>query len=209
MIRVNLARNRTGEATIGRTTIGSTAGSADAFENRQGLLKVALILIFVVGMVLIENQELGALRQQAARLQGQVSELETESASKAKETESIKDIEAQARELEAKLKILKLLSKLRLREVKTLDFMQSQIPEKVWLTSLTFETDKNRLEEGKFNFVGKSTNTDDLTEFVKRLEDSSYLQEVILVKNQDVAAVDGSKQSVREFNFTALVESRP
>ncbi|MGE3760022.1 MAG: PilN domain-containing protein, partial [Pseudobdellovibrionaceae bacterium] len=127
-----------------------------------------------------------------------------QASAKAKEVDSIKDIAKQAQELEDKLKVLKLLSKLRLREVKTLDFMQSSIPEKVWLRSINYSSDREHVENGRFQFTGNSVNTEDLTEFAKRLEDSAYMDNVIVIKNAEVA---GPKRAggMREFLFTAEV----
>jgi Tfp pilus assembly protein PilN len=145
------------------------------------------------------------MNDEVARLQVRNSELETQSAAKAAEADSVKDVEKQARELEDKLKVLKSLSKLRLREVKTLDFMQSSIPEKVWLKSISFQARGDNVEEGHFEFVGNAVATEDLSEFVKRLEDSAYLSEVIVIKNQE-SPVTGRGGVVREFTFTAEVE---
>ena len=207
MIRVNLAKNRAVDPQA--ATKASAADVSESFEKRQNVVKGALLLMFLVVLIFMENQNLNSLRQEMDAVQSEVTTKEAEVAVKAKEVEAIKDIESQARELEDKLKILKLLSRLRLREVKTLDFMQSSIPEKVWLTNLNFEAERDRPEEGKFNFVGGASSTEDLTEFVKRLEDSSYLQEVIVIKNQETSSTGASKSLRREYNFTALVEAQP
>lgn len=202
MIRVNLMRNR-----VQDPSALAQAGAETSNGNRESIVKVAVMSIFILGLMLYENQNISRLNAESSRLTSQVQKLEVDAAAKAQEADAVKDIEAEARELEDKLKILKLLSRLRLREVKTLDFVQSSIPEKVWLRSLTYESDTQKFEKGRFQFTGNSVATEDLSEFVKRLEDSGYLEEVIVVKNQE-AQLGSKGANIREFQFNAEVESK-
>lgn len=202
MIRVNLLKNRVSD----QTTMQKGSVADDSTNDlRETIIKILFLLLFTLGLMVYEGQNIRKLNDEAARLQVRISELETQSAAKAAEADSVKDVENQARELEDKLKVLKLLSKLRLREVKTLDFMQSSIPEKVWLKTINFESNETNVEEGIYQFNGNAVATEDLSEFVKRLEDSAYLTEVIVIKNQEVAAT-GRAGVMREFMFTADVE---
>jgi Tfp pilus assembly protein PilN len=200
MIKVNLIRNRVADSTTATEAVSS--GRNDG--AREALIKIACIAIFTGGLMVYESQNIRALNEESARMQSQVQTLTAENAAKAAEVAKYKDVEVQAKELEDKLKILKLLSRLRLREVKTLDFMQSSIPEKVWLKSITYDSDKVKVESGHFQFSGMAVATEELTEFVRRLEDSAYLQDVIVVKNQEVT---NAKTSARDFMFTAEVEN--
>jgi Tfp pilus assembly protein PilN len=199
-------RNRVADTAVGGTSVGG--GGVGGDETREALIKIAFILLFTLGLMMYESQNIRGLNEERARTQAMVSDLEVQAQAKATEVDSIKDIAKQAQELEDKLKILKLLSKLRLREVKTLDFMQNSIPEKVWLRSIKYETDKDlkdRTEQGRYQFDGNSVTTEDLSEFVKRLEDSAYLNEVIVIKNQE-AQGPARTGGLREFQFTADVE---
>ncbi len=201
MIRVNLLKNRVNDQPTQMRAAESDSGT----DLRDTIVKIAFLLLFTLGLMVYEGQNIRKMNDEAAHLQIRISELETASSAKAAEAEGVKDVENQARELEDKLKVLKLLSKLRLREVKTLDFMQSSIPEKVWLKTINFESDNTNVEDGRFQFVGNAVATEDLSEFVKRLEDSAYLSEVIVIKNQEIP-VSGRAGIVREFMFTADVE---
>ena len=201
MIRVNLLKNRVND----QPTQMRATESDSTTDLRDTIVKIVFLLLFTLGLMVYEGQNIRKMNDEAAHLQIRISELETQSSAKAAEAEGVKDVENQARELEDKLKVLKLLSKLRLREVKTLDFMQSSIPEKVWLRTINFESDSANVEDGHFQFVGNAVATEDLSEFVKRLEDSAYLSEVIVIKNQEIP-VSGRAGIVREFMFTADVE---
>jgi Tfp pilus assembly protein PilN len=204
MVKINLLRNRIGSSgPVGEAPISESAYSNPA--NRGALVKLVMISLFTVAIMLFESSNLKRLQADQARVQAELNQLQAQATAKAAEVEAVKDIEAQAKELQDKLKVLKLLSKLRLREVKTLDFMQTSIPEKVWLNDVNYEADKDHMDEGRFAFTGSAMATDDLTEFVKRLENSAYLRQVIVVKNQEVST--GKTTGVREFNFSAEVEN--
>lgn len=209
MIKVNLLRNRAGD-TQTNTRLTSTAVAAPtaegANEQKELLMKMLFIFAFVGGLMWYEKWNLDSIRQEQNELAATLAELQSQVEIKAKEVEGVKDIEQQAKELEDKLKILTLLSKLRLREVKTLDFMQSSIPDKVWLRQIGYQAVKESPIEGRFRFEGKALTTDDLGDFVKRLDTSAYLNNVIVTKNQEIS--ENRAGLIREFTFTADVENR-
>ena len=203
MIKVNLLKTKIIENP--GTGIAIENSASDTGAMRSAILKVLMILVFTLGLMLYENQTIRALNQETASMITKVTQMQAAVNAKAVELEGFKDVEARAKELEDKLKILKSLSNLRLREVKTLDFMQSSIPEQVWLRNVVYESDRERVEEGRFVFVGRAVTTDDLSEFVKRLDESAYLDEVIVIRNQEIP--DEGNQSNRDFQMTAQVET--
>ena len=204
MIKINLVRNHVQDAVTTSTQVKEASPNRE--RMREGLTKIAFILLFTIGLMMYESQNIRTLNEETARLKAQLAQQQTQATLKAAEVVKVKDVESQAKELEDKLKILKLLSKLRLREVKTLDFMQSSIPEKVWLKTINYESDKIKVEIGHLQFAGSAVATEDLSEFVKRLEDSAFLMDVIVLKNQEVNV--NKVASTREFLFTAEVENK-
>jgi Tfp pilus assembly protein PilN len=205
MIKVNLLRNRVQDPSLTANS-GESSGGGGSDQMREVLIKIAFLGLFVFGLMIYESQNIRSLAEELARTNQQVQTLTADNTNRANEVAKFKDVEVQAKELEDKLKILKLLSKLRLREVKTLDFMQSSIPEKVWLKDISYESDKVHVEAGHFQFNGNAVATEELTEFVRRLEDSAYLMDVIVVRNQEVTV--NKTSTMREFLFTAEVENK-
>lgn len=195
MIKINLLKNR---------VQGESGTQAIAFEEsdnsqaRSAVVKVLLMSLACVGLMLYESQRLSSLRNEMASLGQELQTMQTTVTEKVAEAEGLKSVEAEAKELEDKLKLLKHLSKLRLREVKTLDLMQNSIPERAWLKSLTYE--KNR-----FVFIGAAVSTPELSEFVKRLDESAYLTDVIVTRNREVG---DASAGFRDFEFSAMVESQ-
>lgn len=204
MIKVNLLKTKIID--VAATGVAIDSAKSDAAANRESLVKILMIVLFTAGLMIYENQAIRTLNLEAAGVSAQVKQKQNEAAAKSAEVEGVKDVEVRAKELEDKLKIIKSLSKLRLREVKTLDFMQSSIPEQVWLKSIAYESDRESVQDGKFVFIGRATTTEDLTEFVRRLDESAYLEEVIVIRNQEIP-VD-NKQTHRDFQMTAQVEKQ-
>ncbi len=204
MIRINLIRNKVQD---GATQVGEPGGGGsggDKSEVRLALVKLFLMLLPMIALYFFEHQNLDQMKSQVAGLRQQMQILEGEAAQKQLEADSVADVEEQAKELEDKMAVIRNLSRLRLREIKTLDLMQSVIPEKVWLKKVEYEADAEDITTGLFNVSGGAGTTEDLSEFVKRLEESRYLNRVIIVKNQELE-IGKAGQLVRDFNFRAGV----
>lgn len=204
MIKINLLRNKVAENQQDPNAVDRGPRN----ENREVIVRLFFIAIFTVLLMFYESNNIKQLSIQVGELQAKTDELDANLQAKIAEVDKYKDVEKDAKELEDKLKILRLLSRLRLREVKTLDFMQSAIPEKVWIRSLNFVSEKQNVEEGRFQFRGGAVSTEDLTDFVKRLEDSVYFAEVIVFKNQETTIPGRTTGQAREFEFSALVEEK-
>ncbi len=204
MIKVNLLRNRIQDPNADTTFQALTV---DSSGNRDNIVKIACLLVFVVSIFVYESQSLRTLDNQRNIVQVQVNELEAKAQEKLAELESVKDIAKEAEELTAKLIVLKNLSRLRIREVKTMDFMQSSVPEKLWLKSISYESDPKVPDQGRYQFIGNAVTTPDLSEFVKRLDESHYLKGVVAVRDQEVEG-PGRTGNIREFQVLAEVESK-
>lgn len=205
MIRINLIRNRV-QDTDGATAVGVDSGSESASEMRSAIFKLVMILLPMVALYLWEHNHLDTLQSRVAGLRAQLQNLENQAAIKEQEAVGVSDVEKQAKELQDKLAIIRMLSKLRLREIKTLDFIQSAIPERVWLRAIGYTSSLTDFHGGSFKVLGGAASTEDLSEFVKRLEESSYLKQVIVVKNQE-AEFGLTGKALRDFDFRAQVEA--
>ena len=110
MIKVNLLRNRVGEQTTvtQATSVGGGLASGSTVVGqgaRAAITKVAVILMFTVGLMIYENNNIRALNEEAARVADQTNTLQQQVAQMSADVESVKDIEGQAKELEDKLKM--------------------------------------------------------------------------------------------------------
>jgi type IV pilus assembly protein PilN len=195
MIKVNLLKSRGGNTTTARST-GTDINYETSFDiNATGnqsagggsgfITKILFMGIFVGGALAYESYNIGQLQSQLGNLTTQQSTLNAEIEQKKPIAEKARTMQKEILDLEAKIQGIKGLSKIRLREIKAIDFIQNVIPEKVWLTRLNFENDKLTLE-------GAALADDQLNKFTDALEGKSYFRNVILLKAIERKSTDGT-----------------
>ncbi len=182
MIKVNLLRSKGPNEAALEARLNA---EREAILRKEAFFKVLLMVVFTVFLILYENYTTSSLRDQTTIVQGELAEIQAELERKKSEIVGIKELEEQSVRIKNKLDILKTLSRLRLREVKSLDFIQSIIPNRIWLTGVIYEMEKYRL-------LGGSLSADDLSEFLDELEKSPYFSDVVLVKTTQETSNAGS-----------------
>ena len=209
MIRVNLLQNRgassrqaAANATSGETidfVIGGTSGgtSAGSAANKAIAKNLVILLLFPGALIFYESYNLGIMRTKANQIALQVSERQQALQAKQNEIAQSADLKVKAKELANKIALLKVLARTRLREIKTLDFIQTNIPEKIWLKDLSFKS-------GALLMKGSAITDDDLTTFIRALEQNRSFTKVLLVQAKEVKGKDGSAKG---FEITAQVEA--
>lgn len=192
MIRVNLARNRV-DVQAGDMTL--EVDNEGREQLKVALVKILVLAIFPGLLIFTEKYNLDNLRLQMAQISAQANQITTETQQKTQELNQLKAAIPGAESAALKLRLLGKMSKLRLRELISLDVVQSVIPERVWLKDLTFQNEQ-------YSFKGGAVETSDLSEFVSKLEASAYFKDVIVI--QDKESSNGGKG--REFELSASVE---
>lgn len=217
MIKVNLLQNRgvssrtqvgvgaagtatdmTGPvATSGSDFVGGFGASSGAVDNRGALINLIVLVIFPGLLIYYERMNLEALKRTSVQVQSEVTKITSQINEKKAEISKSADLKEKAKELANKIEILKKLSRIRLREIKALDFIQASIPEKVWLKELIFKA-------GALTIKGYSLTDDDLTTFVRSLEKSRGFSGVVLLQAKEERTKEGSLKS---FEVSATVEA--
>ncbi|MGZ5278467.1 MAG: PilN domain-containing protein [Pseudobdellovibrionaceae bacterium] len=185
MIRVNLVKvlpivnPATGTIDI---TEGIDLAATDI--QRQGVIRLLILLIFPLALFGYEFQNLPDLRSKLASKTAVVNSL-TEKNNRAKGAvdEIAKFKEDQSR-LQKQIDTLEGLQKERLREVKILDNLQKDIPEKVWLTRMEFADTNLRVS-------GAATADLEISTFMDNLGRSVFLRDVSLVKSTNETSDKG------------------
>jgi len=195
MIRINLNRTRVAGGIEGEATAiyDTTAPSGASVNVREIAVKLFVIFLGVFSLIIYERQNLDTLNAELSKQQHDDVQLKAQVAEKQAELAKLKDIEPMAQGLDDKLKVLREFSKQRLTELQSMDFMQSIIPERVWLRAVHFE-------HHRYQFVGNAVETVDLTDFVNKLENSAYFKDVIVIQDKEKPVTNGK---IREFEFTA------
>lgn len=204
MIKINLLRNKGDSQTqVTSSNINyETAfdiGAADGASGSAKSIFTKLIIMFVgvMGLMLYEYYNI-------SDLQAQVSDLRTKNNVVMQELEKNKPIASKARELqkqiqdlEARIQAIKDLSKVRLREIKAIDYIQNVIPERVWLTSLDISGENMKIEGGALS-------DDQLNRFMDSIDGKSYFRNVILLRAVEQKNKEGT---IKMFQITSSLTS--
>jgi Tfp pilus assembly protein PilN len=207
MIKVNLLRNRaegnrapqgTSVTQVdGLTSIEAPTEPMDSSQLKQFAIKFVLILSITGGMMLYESFNIDNLRDQLTNLNKINTDLQAEITKNQPVATKAKELQKKISDLESRIKIIKDLSRTRLREIKALDYIQNVIPEKVWLSSLEFADDKVKI-------IGDSMADDQLNKFLEQLDGKSYFQNVILLKAVETKSKDGT---IKNFEIASSLKA--
>lgn len=202
MIKVNLIKTKlssqggvTQEQSTIMGTVGTSLGSVGG-DQVELFKKLGLMVILPVLLVIYEQYNVGNLNDAFKRLSNQTVQLQGQKSQKQSELQNMQSSEMNINEFQKKMEILKSLGKQRLREIKALDFIQTVIPEQVWLTEIEYPGDK-------FTLKGYAVTDSDLDAFIQRVESRSYFRDVVLLKSDEVKLSGGA---VRQFVVQAGLE---
>src|SRR5690606_32481725 len=109
----------------------------------------------------------GELKARMAAVRNRANTLQAELQKRKAEASDVSKSQVEIKELEAKIDIMKRLTKVRVRELKALDYLQTVIPDRVWLRTIDYRDDKVRFE-------GYAISDEDLSDFLNRLEGRNY-----------------------------------
>ncbi|MCB0364808.1 MAG: PilN domain-containing protein [Bdellovibrionaceae bacterium] len=194
MIKVNLLKNRSMQGG-GDTTYAVSIDRGGNEAQKEAVIKIMLMAVFAVVLVFVENHNVDSLKEEQQRYMIQLNELQAEVDKLKAENSKVSELEKQSKELEDKMKIMKQLSKTRLRELKALDYMQTIMPERVWLTTLTYQDEK-------FSLKGFALTDDDLTDLIQALDKSVFFTDVILLQAKEQNTPDGT---LKNFEITTAI----
>jgi type IV pilus assembly protein PilN len=196
MIRINLVVT---DAAIRKATEGEGAveSSADLAEiQKQGAIKLLMLFLIPILLYAYEIQNIPDLRGRLNSKQTLLQSLIAKNNQAQTAVEEINKFKEDKGRLQKMIETLEGLQKERLQEVKILDNLQKDIPEKVWLTKVNF--DGNRV-----SIVGSATTDYDLTVFMENLSKSIFLKEVNLLKSSEMMTERGV---LKAFEIVCLID---
>jgi Tfp pilus assembly protein PilN len=203
MIKINLLKNRGTNATrnTGSDLNYETAFNTDVGSSSSGskdlLVKILLMFLGVGALVAYESYNIGLLKSRLNEVTTRKNALMQEVQEKSPIAEKARAMQGEILDLESRIKTIKDLSRIRLREIKTVDYIQNVIPERVWLTGVVFAGDKLTLE-------GSAISDEQLNHFTESLEKKSSFKDVIVLKSVEQKAKDGT---IKIFTITLNVLS--
>ncbi len=201
MIKINLAKSDK-KKSAGVAFSGSVgSGGGDSFQGdvdsqKVGARNLLIVFAFPAALYLYEMQLIPELQATLGARKQQLQSL-TEKNEKAKgAVEETKKFKEDQSKLQKQIGTLENLRRERLKEVKVMDNLQKDIPEKVWLTRIDFQ-------EQKLNLSGLATADIELTSFMENLQRSVFLREVNLVRSSEQPSESGV---LKKFDISCAVE---
>ena len=187
MIKVNLLKSQSGRGSedFGATHVNIGGGAVGKAEQIQLVKNIIIVLIPTFVLIAYEWYNVDILTKQRDNIGLKLKSTEQKLSKVTSEMKLYADVEQEAKILEDKISILRDLSRIRLREVKALDFLQSVTPEAVWFSSVVYK-------DLKFVFRGFAITDDALTLFMRELSNSAYFENAILMKATEEKKAEGT-----------------
>ncbi len=197
MIKINLIKSKVKIEGASEEAEAKVYASDDSdIDQKEIALKVVLMLVFPVLFFFYDRHELNKARQELRQVSAQANSLQQELAAKQQQVSELSGMEAEATFLSQRIEAVSELSKLRMAELRTLDFLQSITPQRVWFTSI-------QIRDDKIDINGSAIGDDDLTQLINRMEGSVNFKGVVLLKSEDSV---GSQGTVKVFELSAGLE---
>ena len=174
---------------------GVVVGGLNKTDQIAVIKKFFMLLLSTLIIIGYEWYNVDLQTQLANQANQEMQKTERELKAKKEEMKQYADVEQESKILEDKISILKALSKVRLREVKTLDYLQSITPDSVWYKSVDYRSKT-------FKIDGYAITDDALSALIKELESSIYFTDVILMKASEEKQKNGT---VKAFEVQAKI----
>lgn len=199
MIKVNLLKNRgsvaenTTQMDFEMTVQASDKLGLGTGTSSDSLLKIVILLIPALLLYGYEKYNISQLEEKRTSISMRLQSLTSEIDSNKPVVQKAKEMQKEIKELEERIILIKNLSKVRLREIKAIDYLQNVIPDKVWFSELDFK-------DTNFEAKGFSVSDEALNRFIEGLEGKSFFRNVILRQSVDQKTKTGT---IKSFHFSS------
>ena len=142
------------------------------------VLRLVVCGLGIVILIHFEKKNLDKLNGQKMVVQEELNSLKSKQSTIKNEIKGLEYISEKSKEFNRKLNIMQGIVDNRLLAVKGLDFIQSAIPEEVWLREVS-------LNKKKFIIKGVSTTNKQIQNFIEQLENTDLFSAVSLAKAEE------------------------
>lgn len=165
--------------------------------QKQGVIRLVIILLGPLLLYVYQTTTLIPGKQAAvAAKQNTLNALVKKNESAKAAVEEIKKYKADEAKLKEQINTIESLRKDRMREVRVLDLIQREMPERMWLTKI-------EMKDHKLNISGFAATDNELTQFMDVLTRSVFMTDVNLVRTNE-KSVEGSL--LKEFTISAQLK---
>lgn len=201
MIKINLLRNSQ-KGQSNDTSVEVESSAEEKQQQRQQVLIRALIIIgFPMLLYFVEIFSLPGKRQQLAAKQSELSELTNFNSQVETKKEEIKQEKDKLAATLARLDLLKKNVLGRTSGIRSLEYIQQVMPQKLWLSDIS-------VNEDKMSIKGYALTDAEISNFMESLSKTPLFVEVSLAGTGEATstAMPGGSANLREFTISCLLE---
>lgn len=178
------------------------AGLEDAGpEINPSVVIVKLVLIFagVGGLYYYESINIPKLQNELAAETQKLNELVEYNNKAAASVAEIKKLQELKIQIEKQIESLDGLSKIRVKYVKAIDLIQTNLPEKMWFLDM-------RSRDNVIEASGISISENEITQFLDVMGRSAYFSDVSMLSSEDVGGRDTESKKFKKFQLNFVLE---
>lgn len=191
MIKVNLAKSipvGSSPSAAGLTEVADGLQLGGEQIQKQGAIRLLLMLVFPAGLYMYESQNIPELQRQVVAKTAEIDVLVAKNNNAKGAVEEILKFNEDKEKLQKQVDTLESLQKDRDREVKILDNIQKEIPERVWLKKIEFK-------DTELHILGTAMADADVAAFIESLGKIYTILNVIPVRSADEVSERGTYKS--------------
>jgi type IV pilus assembly protein PilN len=170
----------------------------DQTAQKQGAIKLVMILLPALGLFLYQEQNIPSLQARLSDIQNQLGVLKSFNTQKEESVNEIKKFKEDEARIQKRIAALERLQKNRNIEAKLLKLFSDIMPEKAWLTQV-------EIKDGRARLNGLAYTNNDVNSLAERLKSNILVAELQLndIREEKIEGV-----LLMKFDFTCLLEAR-
>jgi len=177
VIKVNLLKSAVQTRDFdGSSEFNFDAGGMDGEGTLGQVKKIALMFSFTILIFCYEKYNISNMQEITASLTVNLKKHQSDLAKLKAETGDLRKVKSEIGKIQEKIDLIQKVSGKRLKELKALDYLQSIIPDGMWLKSFNYDGKRAKIK-------GVALTDRDLNDFVSKLEDSNYFEDVLLINS--------------------------
>lgn len=185
----------------------STDGTTDDFDSEVGeinskavLAKIVIIFAIAGALKYHETINIPKLQSELADESQKLEELTNYNNNASSAVAEIKKLQELKNQIEKQIESLDGISKVRVKYVRALDLIQSNIPEKMWFLGL--KSNDNVLEA-----EGISMSDGEISQFLDVMGRSVHFSDVSMLSSEDVVQRESDSKKFKKFTLNFVLEA--
>ncbi len=172
MIKVNLLRNMGATQGAGMGGISEfTSASTSSGSRNQAFSRLAIILAFPISIYVYDSIANSALEKELAEVQTKLQQIQAEKANFGDAGVKTEKLTKERKVIDEQVDAIRKIARSRLREVKSLDALQSLLPQRTWLSRVTMQNSTVRI-------TGYTNAEEGIADLIRGLESSAFFSKV-------------------------------